>query len=202
MATPPRCPASGDIAPAMERNRRPAGRDQSAAPLRFTVGCLFAAIGGFCRAFQAAGATVAWANEKDRYAKETFTLNFPKVRFIHKPIEELSVEDNALRPVDVLTAGFPCQPFSVAGDKLGFKDERGSLFLHIIRLIREFGPDKPKVLLLENVKHFRAHDGGRTFKRMQAEIQKAGYCFRKRTPRFSTPRPTRRSRRTARGSSW
>lgn len=177
MATPPRCPASGDIAPAMERNRRPAGRDQSAAPLRFTVGCLFAAIGGFCRAFQAAGATVAWANEKDRYAKETFTLNFPKVRFIHKPIEELSVEDNALRPVDVLTAGFPCQPFSVAGDKLGFKDERGSLFLHIIRLIREFGPDKPKVLLLENVKHFRAHDGGRTFKRMQAEIQKAGYWF-------------------------
>ncbi len=86
MATPPRCPASGDIAPAMERNRRPAGRDQTAAPLRFTVGCLFAAIGGFCRAFQAAGATVAWANEKDRYAKETFTLNFPKVRFIHKPM--------------------------------------------------------------------------------------------------------------------
>ena len=161
----------------MESNRGPIARDQSAAALRFTVGCLFAAIGGFCRAFQEAGATVAWANEKDRYAKETFTLNFPEVRFIHKPIEELSVENNTLRPVNVLTAGFPCQPFSVAGDKLGFKDERGFLFLHIIRLIREFGPDKPKVLLLENVKHFRAHDGGRTFKRAQAEIQKTGYWF-------------------------
>ncbi|HEV3457769.1 MAG TPA: DNA (cytosine-5-)-methyltransferase, partial [Thermoanaerobaculia bacterium] len=130
-----------------------------------TVGCLFAAIGGFCRAFQEAGATAVWANEKDRYAKETFTLNFPSVRFICKPIEELSVDGDALEPVDILTGGFPCQPFSVAGEKRGFKDKRGSLFLHIIRLIKEFGREKPKVLLLENVKHFRAHDGGRTFSR-------------------------------------
>ncbi len=153
-----------------------AKRPGSASVPQVSVGCLFAAIGGFCRAFQEAGATVLWANEKDHFAKETFILNFPDVHFIHKPIEDLSVEDG-VQPVDVLTAGFPCQPFSVAGDKLGFKDERGSLFLHIIRLIREFGPDKPKVLLLENVKHFRAHDGGRTFRRMQAEIQKAGYWF-------------------------
>lgn len=161
----------------MERNRNPSGRDQSAAPLRFTVGCLFAAIGGFCRAFREASTTVAWASEKDRFAKETFALNFPDVRFIHKPIEELSVQDDALDPVDILTAGFPCQPFSVAGEKRGFKDERGSLFLHIARLIKEFGRQKPKVLLLENVKHFRAHDRGRTFARVQAEIQKAGYWF-------------------------
>ena len=142
-----------------------------------TVGCLFAAIGGFCRAFQKAGATVSWANEKDQYAKETFTLNFPAVRFICKPIEGLTVDGDALEPVDILTAGFPCQPFSVAGEKRGFKDERGSLFLHIVRLIKEFGDCKPKILLLENVKHFRAHDGGRTFARVQAEIQKAGYWF-------------------------
>jgi DNA (cytosine-5)-methyltransferase 1 len=141
------------------------------------VGCLFAAIGGFCRAFQEVGASVAWANEVDRFAKDTFELNFPRVSFIHKRVEDLSVEEDRLEPVDILTAGFPCQPFSVAGEKLGFKDERGLLFLHIIRLIKEFGARKPKVLLLENVKNFRSHDKGRTFKRVQAEIQKAGYWF-------------------------
>lgn len=141
------------------------------------MGSLFAAIGGFCRAFQEVGAKVAWANEVDRFAKETFELNFPRVPFIHKRVEDLSVEEDRLQPVDILTAGFPCQPFSVAGEKLGFKDERGLLFLHIIRLIKEFGARKPKVLLLENVKNFRSHDKGRTFKRVQAEIQKAGYWF-------------------------
>lgn len=141
------------------------------------VGCLFAAIGGFCKAFQDRGATVAWANEKDRFARDTFVENFPSVRHIHKPIEELSVKGDKLEPVDILTAGFPCQPFSVAGEKLGLKDERGLLFLHIIRLLREFGKEKPKILLLENVQYFRNHDQGRTFRRVQSEIQKAGYWF-------------------------
>jgi DNA (cytosine-5)-methyltransferase 1 len=138
---------------------------------------LFAAIGGFCRAFQECGATVVWANEMDRFASETFLQNFPEVRHIHKPVEDLSVNGDELEPVDVITAGFPCQPFSVAGEKLGLKDERGLLFLHILRLLREFGSDKPKVLLLENVQYFRNHDNGRTFRRVQTEIQKAGYWF-------------------------
>lgn len=143
----------------------------------FTVGCLFAAIGGFCRAFQEVGATISWANEKDSFAVQTFQLNFPKVRCLHKDVQDLSVSAERLSPVDVLTAGFPCQPFSVAGEKLGFQDERGLLFLHIVRIIREFGKNKPKILLLENVKNLRSHDRGRTFKRIQTEIQKAGYWF-------------------------
>jgi len=142
-----------------------------------TVGCLFAAIGGFCRAFQEAGATVTWANEKDKFAAETFQLNFPDTRYLNKPVEDLTVRGDLLEPVDILTAGFPCQPFSVAGEKRGFKDERGMLFLHIIRIIKEFGHKKPKILLLENVKNFKTHDKGRTFKRVQTEIQKAGYWF-------------------------
>jgi DNA (cytosine-5)-methyltransferase 1 len=150
---------------------------QSKNGTRYKVGCLFAAIGGFCRAFRDAGATIAWANEKDRFAAETFRLNFPGIPYLHKPIEELSVDEDGLEPVDVLTAGFPCQPFSIAGEKRGFKDERGLLFLHIIRIIREFGEDKPKILLLENVRNFKAHDKGRTFKRVQVEVQKAGYWF-------------------------
>lgn len=142
-----------------------------------TVGCLFAAIGGFCKAFQQHGATILWANDKDRFATETFRLNFPDVRYIEKPVEDLSVRGDQLPPVDILTAGFPCQSFSIAGEKRGFQDPRGLLFLHIIRIIREFGNKKPKVLLLENVKNLKAHDKGRTFKRIQLEIQRAGYWF-------------------------
>lgn len=143
-----------------------------------TVGCLFAAIGGFAKAFQQSGASVLWANEKDRFARDTFVANFPKVRHIHKPIEDVTVAGDKLEPVDVITAGFPCQPFSAAGEKRGFEDkERGMVFLDIIRLLAEFGKKKPKVLLLENVQYFRNHDSGRTFKRVQAEVQKAGYWF-------------------------
>src|SRR5262249_36234259 len=115
------------------------------------VGCLFAAIGGFAKAFQQAGAAVLWANEKDRFARETFVANFPKVRHIHKPIEDVTAVGDKLESVDVLTAGFPCQPFSAAGEAKGFQDKRGTLFLHIIRLLREFGAKRPKILLLENV---------------------------------------------------
>lgn len=141
------------------------------------VGCMFAAIGGFCRAFQEAGASVTWATDKDRFAAETFTLNFPDIRYLNKPVEDLSVDGDSLPAIDVLTGGFPCQAFSIAGEKRGFNDPRGLLFLHIIRIIREFRDDKPKVLLLENVKNLKAHDKGRTFRRIQTEIQKAGYWF-------------------------
>lgn len=152
-----------------------AGKKKSRAD--FCVASLFAAIGGFARAFQKTGATVLWANEKDDFAIETFKLNNPSVRCIHKPVEDLSVRGDSLEPVHVLTAGFPCQPFSVAGEKRGFKDDRGMLFLHIARLIREFRKEKPWILLLENVKNFRTHDGGKTFRRVQTEIQNAGYWF-------------------------
>jgi DNA (cytosine-5)-methyltransferase 1 len=144
---------------------------------QYRVGCLFSAIGGFCRAFDEAGASVVWVNERDKHATATFTLNFPQVRCIDKDVQDLSVHGDKLEPVDILTAGFPCQPFSVAGEKLGFQDERGLLFLHIIRIIREFGRNKPKMLLFENVKNLRFHDRGRTFKRIQSEIQRAGYWF-------------------------
>jgi DNA (cytosine-5)-methyltransferase 1 len=158
-------------------NKRQLKGAASSSSQQPTVGCLFAAMGGFAKGFELAGARVLWANEKDRHASETFRANFPGVRHLEKPIEELSVESDNLRGVDVLTGGFPCQPFSIAGNKLGFQDERGLLFLHIIRLIKEFGKEKPKVLVLENVANFKSHDEGKTFRRVQLEIQKAGYWF-------------------------
>jgi len=83
-----------------------------------TVGCLFAAIGGFCKAFEDAGAAVLWANEKDHFARDTFIANFPHVRHFHKPVQELTLIADQLEQVDVLTAGFPCRPSSTAGSLL------------------------------------------------------------------------------------
>lgn len=144
---------------------------------KYKVGCLFAAIGGFAHAYKQSGATIAWANEKDDHATLTFKENFPNVTLYHKPVENLSVIADKLESVDILTAGFPCQPFSLAGNRLGFDDHRGNLFLEIVRLVKEFGDKKPKIILMENVKNMKSHDKGRTFKRIQTEIKKAGYWF-------------------------
>ena len=120
---------------------------------------------------------MAWANEKDNFAVQTYAANFPSTKLFHKPIQDLSVVADDLTPVDILTAGFPCQPFSVAGSKAGFDDDRGKTFFDIIRLLREFGDDRPKILLFENVPHLLTHDRGRTFNRITQEIQAAGYWF-------------------------
>lgn len=144
---------------------------------RYTVGSLFAGMGAFCRAFMDEGFHVAWANEKDQFAAQTYRYNFSGTQLFEKSIEELSVITDKLTPVDVITAGFPCQPFSMAGTKAGFDDPRGRVFFQIIRLLREFGPQRPKILLLENVPYLLAHDRGRTFMRMVQEVQQAGYWF-------------------------
>lgn len=144
---------------------------------KIKAGCLFTGIGSFARALTTSDAEVCWVNEKDSYAVATFKHNFPDVRCIHKSVEEVGVSKDNLEAVDILTAGFPCQPFSIAGLQQGLDDERGQLFTHIIRLIKEFGNAKPKILLLENVRNFKTHDNGRTFQIVQSEIQKAGYWF-------------------------
>ncbi|MGB6985096.1 MAG: DNA (cytosine-5-)-methyltransferase, partial [Candidatus Aquilonibacter sp.] len=151
--------------------------DPAAPGAGTTVACLFSAIGGFAHAFRSLGAEVLWANENDSFATKTFAKNLPDIKLIERDVRMLSVFRDRLQPVDILTAGFPCQPFSIAGEKRGLGDERGVLFLEIIRLIGEFGKNRPRVLFLENVKHLRAHDKGRTFQRIQSEIQRAGYWF-------------------------
>jgi DNA (cytosine-5)-methyltransferase 1 len=152
-------------------------RSRNGLRKQYRVGSLFAGMGGFCLAFKQEGFDVAWANERDNFAAQTYRHNFAKTALFHKPIQDLSVVTDDLTPIDVLTAGFPCQPFSIAGAKMGFNDERGRAFFEIIRLIREFGSDRPKILLLENVPHLLTHDRGRTFNRIAQEIQAAGYWF-------------------------
>jgi DNA (cytosine-5)-methyltransferase 1 len=145
---------------------------------KYTVGNLFAGMGGFCRAFEAVGFKALWANESDIHAVKTYHHNFPAVKILHKNIEDLSPSRDNLEPVDVLTAGFPCQSFSVAGDKSGFNDPRGQLFFEVARILRESGVRRPKIVVLENVKHLLKHDGGKTFARVVTEVQRAGYWFR------------------------
>jgi DNA (cytosine-5)-methyltransferase 1 len=165
---------------------------------RPTVGCLFAAIGGFISAFESAGATVAWANEIDAFACQTMRHNFPHVRCIQEDVHRLSARRN-LSPVDILTGGFPCQTFSQAGERAGFSDRRGLLFFEIARLLEEWGDDRPLFVVFENVKHLLAHDGGRTFAVIAARLRRAGYWldesdFRVLDTSVYTPIPQHRER--------
>ncbi len=173
----------------------------------YTVASLFAGMGAFCKAFRDEGFEVAWANENDQFAVDTYRWNFPNTKIHAKSIEDLSTVADGLARVDVMTAGFPCQPFSVAGSKGGFKDRRGRLFFEIARLLAEFGRDRPKILLLENVPYVINHDRSRTFSRIIQEIQWAGYWFLPRNcavldTRIHTDIPQQRERLYIAALSW
>ncbi len=144
-----------------------------------TAAFLFAGMGGFCGGFKKAGIQALWANDNDKKVALSFKANYPNVRMIDKDITKLSVEKDCLEPVDILTAGFPCQSFSHAGKREGFNDERGKMFFEIIRLIEEFGSNKPKIILLENVPHLANGEGGQWLHTIISKIQLAGYWFDK-----------------------
>lgn len=141
----------------------------------YNVGSLFAGIGGVCLAFKKAGAKVLWANELDKYACKTYRANFAEHNLFECDVRTLTgAQIKTLGQTDILTAGFPCQPFSIAGHMLGFEDPRGNLFFEIIRLIKKL---QPKAILLENVRNLETHDDRNTFQRIRAEISKLGYSF-------------------------
>lgn len=139
----------------------------AATPATLNCGALFAGIGGFCLGFERAGFKTAWAVELNEHACQTYHANLPTARLLCKSVEEVSVVSDALEPVDVLHAGFPCQSFSQAGERKGFDDPRGRLFFEIIRIIEEFGPRRPKVLVLENAPFLRYGEGGAWFLDLQ-----------------------------------
>ena len=122
----------------------------------FKVGSLFAGVGGICLGFKNAkfedyAYSLSWANEIDQYACETYRTNFDHLVLegdINKILDSSLCEENEkeyyeqmnkqilAQDIDVLTAGFPCQAFSIAGERKGFEDERGNLFLSIIKLVK------------------------------------------------------------------
>lgn len=139
---------------------------------KFTVGGLFSGVGGIELAFERAGFGISWANEFDKYACKTYRLNHPNHNLIEDDIYKL--DPKKMKSVDVLVGGFPCQAFSVAGYRKGFKDPRGNLFYEIARFIDELKV-KPKALMLENVKNLSGHDMGNTRKAIEKILIDFGY---------------------------
>jgi len=137
----------------------------------FTVGSLYAGVGGICMGFKQNGFKLMWANEYDKNACITYRKNF-KHHLVEGDVMQLDI--TALNKIDILTAGFPCQPFSVAGYRQGFDDKRGNHFFKILDFVDEM---RPKVLFLENVKNLVGHDKGRTFKVIKELIEKRNYTF-------------------------
>ena len=125
--------------------------------------------------FESVGFRFVWVNELDERVCDVYERNYPHTKIYRRDVRKLSVTDDQLEPVDVLHAGFPCQSFSVAGNRQGFDDERGRLFFEIERLIEEFGESKPKVLVLENAPHLLFGDNGNWFDRIQFTLQCLGY---------------------------
>lgn len=137
--------------------------------IKFKVGSLYAGVGGICLGFKQAGYEISWSNEWDKNACITYRKNF-KHNLIEGDIWKIN--EKSLQKVDVIIAGFPCQSFSVAGYRKGFKDERGT---HFFRIIDFIDYHKPKAIFLENVKNLKGHDKGNTFKTIKKSLTKRGY---------------------------
>lgn len=166
----------------------------------YKVGSLFAGVGGIDLGFLNASTKekmykIAFANEIDAYASITYRHNFKHnllegdIRKIisanekSNNVESLLKKKMVAEPIDVLTAGFPCQAFSIAGYRKGFEDDRGNLFWSIVDTIKLFEKHqgaKPRVLFLENVKNLKNHDNGRTFKIIKESLENLGYLIKEK----------------------
>ena len=131
---------------------------------------LFAGIGGIRIPFEKLGGTCVFSSEWDKHSQQTYAHNFGEI-----PAGDITKIDEADIPDhDVLLAGFPCQPFSIIGDKQGFEDTRGTLFFDIARILKQ---KKPSAFLLENVKQLLTHDNGKTFAVIQEQLSRLGYTI-------------------------
>jgi DNA (cytosine-5)-methyltransferase 1 len=166
----------------MEIERR---RDAGDAEKTFTFIDLFAGIGGLRRAMESAGGRCIFTSEWDKYAQQTYIANFPDNRLPVGDIREVDAED--IPAHDVLVAGFPCQPFSIAGVSKknalgrahGFDDEtQGTLFFDVLRILMHH---RPAAFMLENVKNLKSHDKGRTFEVIRRKLtEELGYTLETR----------------------
>jgi DNA (cytosine-5)-methyltransferase 1 len=131
---------------------------------------LFAGIGGIRIAFEENGAKCVGSSEIDQYACKTYFDNFGEM-----PLGDITkIEAEDLPDFDIITAGFPCQPFSLGGLRKGFEDTRGTLFFEVARLI---AAKNPKAFFLENVEGIVNHDKGKTLQTIEKTLKDLGYCF-------------------------
>ena len=162
-----------------------AGRKAVQSDGAFTFIDLFAGIGGLRKAMESAGGRCVFTSEWDAFAQKTYHANFPDNRPIAGDIREVDAAD--IPEHDVLVAGFPCQPFSIAGVSKknalgrlhGFQDEtQGTLFFDVLRVLMHH---RPAAFLLENVKNLKSHDKGRTFEVIRRKLtEELGYTLHTR----------------------
>ena len=143
----------------------------------FTFIDLFAGIGGMRIAFERAGGQCVYSNEWNKYSQQTYFANFGE-----QPDGDITkVDAESIPDHDILVAGFPCQPFSIAGVSkkqslglaTGFEDKtQGTLFFDVCRVLKA---KRPKAFMLENVKNLKSHDKGRTFKIITDSLDELGY---------------------------
>ena len=133
---------------------------------------LFAGVGGIRLGFERAGFETVYASDIEPACKLTYDLNFRKTKLSLDDVSE--VDPESLPDFDILLAGFPCQPFSVAGHRQGFNDQkgRGNLFFDIARIIKA---KRPRGFLLENVKNLHTHHKGRTYETIVGMLDELGY---------------------------
>ena len=152
-------------------------KQQSVKDRRFTFIDLFAGIGGMRIAFERAGGHCVYSNEWNKYSQQTYFANFGE-----QPEGDITqVSASSIPDHDILVAGFPCQPFSIAGVSkkkslgraTGFEDKtQGTLFFDVCRILKE---KRPKAFMLENVKNLCSHDKGRTFKVILESLDELNY---------------------------
>lgn len=135
----------------------------------------FCGVGGIRLGFELASKETeteincSFSNDMEPKCNDTYKLNFNENIIIQ---DVCKIKTKKIPDFDIFLAGFPCQSFSIAGKRLGFDDDRGNMFLEIIRILKK---KKPSVIFLENVKNLKSHDSGNTFKIIKEELEKIGY---------------------------
>jgi len=129
---------------------------------------LFCGIGGFHQALARLGMECVFACDRDEACRRVYERNYG----LAPASDILAVAPESIPDFDVLCAGFPCQPFSKAGHRLGFGDDRGNLFFAICRIAET---KKPSYMVLENVRNLASHDGGNTWRVIRDSIRNLGY---------------------------
>lgn len=151
---------------------------------------LFAGIGGFHTAMHYVGGKCVFASEWDNYARMSYIANYKDVEpglfkqkkdgsYLYFNEDITLVDPKSIPNFDVCCAGFPCQPFSIAGLRRGFEDTRGTLFFNIANIVKQKidSGNPPLVLFLENVKGLKNHMKGETLKTILATLEELGYSY-------------------------
>lgn len=132
---------------------------------------LFSGLGGFRIAFESNGVECIGSSEIDKGAIQTYFSNFNEI-----PLGDITkIKSDELPDFDILSAGFPCQPFSIGGLRKGFEDTRGTLFFEVARIIKD---KQPKAFILENVAGIVSHDKGNTLNKIEEVLNGLGYNFK------------------------